>query len=217
MIIHEVEKNGDNLQTWKKLARVLKRSCHSIVRARFKSNLVNSATKSGNWSLAEESIFLDHFFANRKDSCVDLIEAIHFNDLKEVSSELNRELIHVNKHWLGALKPALLAYHSSCLLRYFKPDFFSYIVKKRIRSLHDIDWTETKKCFPVETSVSMKYCLHSAILVFDAKYPSLAADPIYAKLEFSRPDWKDSQFPPKTIKYREKIVELYLQARGITE
>ena len=41
LIIQEVEKNGDNLQTWKNLAKVLKRGFHFKIKARFNLHLKN--------------------------------------------------------------------------------------------------------------------------------------------------------------------------------
>ena len=215
MIIREVEKNGECSKTWEHLAKLLKRRDRVVVQNRFLCCLKNPGKRTGMWSLTEEAILLEHFFADRKDSSPQYVNSISFLDFKGVSDELNRSSFHVKYHWQGSVKPALLAYHEGCLLTKVKAEFLDYLIERKVRAVLDIDWAEATKKFPLETAISLKAFMKTEVRKFDRCYPSLASEPVHTKLRLSRGDWKDSEFSEKAKSYREKIVELYLQARGV--
>ena len=217
LILREVQKSGDCAETWRRLAKLLNRKDRVVIQNHYICRLKNPHIGTGKWSLTEEAIFIEHFFADKTHSDPRLINSISFPDFGGVSEILNRPSFHINCHWLGSVKPALLAYHGGCLLTCVKADFLDYLIEKKVRGVLDIDWAEATKKFPFETSTSLKCFMKSEVRKFDRCFSSMADKPVHVKLQLSRPGWKDSQFSPKAKSYREKIVELYLQARGVDQ
>ena len=209
LIIQEVQKNGDCDKTWQHLMKLLNRKDPYIIEDHYICCLKNPNIRTGKWSLAEETIFIEHFFANKKQSDPKYINSIGYPDLDTISKLLNRPRDYVNHHWYTSVKPALLAHHGGCLLTCVKSDFFDYLLEKKVREILDIDWAEATKKFPFETSYSM------IVFLSDRRFSSMADKPLYVRLQLSRPFWIDSQFSPKKLLFRKKIVELYLQSRGV--
>jgi len=217
IILREVGKNGANIETWKRLAKLLNRLHYQTPRNRYKFNLENSNFRLGTWTIHEDSILLKHFFDNKKNSDPEFIESISYTDLEPVSEKLSRSVNNVSTHWKIYVKPALLSYHYGCLYTNFKPNFYSYLLKKKVTAFQDIDWGEIKKMFPTQTTASLKTSLHSDMLCFDNKFSLHASIPMHLKLEFIRPEWKDAQLTSRVKKSRQQIVELYDKIRRITD
>jgi hypothetical protein len=217
IIVREVKKTGENFETWKRLASLLNRLHFQTLKNRYLYNLKNPDFRLGKWTTHDDSIFLKHFFADKKDSDPEFIESISYSDLQPLSGKLNRSLTNVSTHWMTYVKPILLSYHYECLFTNFKPKFYSYLMKKKVTAFQDIDWDEVKRMFPSQTPGFLKYGLHSDMTSFDTKHSFQAGSPMHFKIESMRPEWKDAQLSTGVKKHRLQIVELYDQIRGISE
>jgi len=214
MILREVEQNGETKETWWKLSTLLNRSCNAV-KNRYKQNILNCHARRWGWSLEDDAFFLEHFFAGTKHSSRKVIDSINLKKIEAVSQELNRPSVLVYKHWLGQLKPALLSYHRGDLFTNVNPEFYLHLIGKKVKAVQDVDWKEATRLFPTENSVSLKVPLRNGVSKADRIDPSLKFAPIYVKLEFLRYDWLNAQMSEKVKKYREKIVQLYDEIRGV--
>jgi hypothetical protein len=213
-ILREVQETGDTNEIWRKLATILNRS-YNVIKFRYYQNLLNRHVRKGGWSLEEEAFFLEHFFVGTKHSSRKIIDSINLKNLETVAQELNRPIFCVNFHWKHKLKPVLLSYHNESLFIDNYSEFYHYLIEKRVTALQDIDWKEATRLFPTENSVSLKVAVRNEIGKANRINPSLKFEPIYVKLEFVRHDWINAQLSEKVKKYREKIVQLYDEIRGV--
>ena len=206
-ILVEVRKNGENPGTWNRLAKALNRS-HKAICKRFTIVLKNHFT-IGRWSIHEHSVLIEHFFQDKKQLAEEIVHSLTASDFKEVSLRLNRAYINVYNHWLGYLKPVLLDYHSGSLYKNFKSLFFDYLIEKKVTATQEIDWREVERLFSTQNSKSL------GILLQNVLQGTNLSVPIYKRLESLRPF--QSEFSAKTLKFRDQLVELYDQIRGISD
>jgi hypothetical protein len=214
-ILREVEEYGCTNETWMKLSTILNRSSKTIW-SRYQYKFVfNRNTRTGKWLIQEDAAFLEHFFAGKKHSSREVITSIALHKLDAIAKELNRSSSRVNSHWMGQLKPALLSHHNGSLFTNNKPKFFSYLIEKKVTALQDIDWSEAKRLFPTENSKSLLVAIYCEMRKIDRSDPLLENEPLHVKLDWSKHDWINAQLPEKVKRYREKIVQLYDEIRGV--
>ena len=66
IILNDVEKYGDNLQTFKELCKKLNRHPHSTIRARFEWLQNRTSEPSGAWNFCQEQMLIEHIFQVHK-------------------------------------------------------------------------------------------------------------------------------------------------------
>jgi hypothetical protein len=83
-----VKKSGPTPETWKKLGQLLNRQKTFTLTNRYR--LLTTAKLTGHWTLQDDEIFLEHFFAGKIDSNAQIIRDISTKNLKELEEKLDR-------------------------------------------------------------------------------------------------------------------------------
>jgi hypothetical protein len=91
-----------------------------------------------------------------------------------------------------------------------KPQFYDYLIKNKIVFIQGIDWEDVKKEFPNHRSRSLQGFISN---IFRNKlYKGM---PIYLAVEDYNKCTKRRQQSKKQKKFREDIIFLYNEARGV--
>ena len=213
VILDFVTKFGVNKTMWKMLADELDRDPPSL-RSRYLNTLKSREHVTGKWFIEEDETCLQILFKG-KNCDPDLIESITYRELQPVAQELGRQVGPVTHHWDYRLKPVLLAYHHMCLFTNFKPPFFYYLIKQKIRVVQEIDWDKVKKRFPSQTTTVLVIELSNQIQTLDLQNPNEIHLPVYSKLENNASDWNSKELSTRAKLYRERIVEIYDKIRKL--
>ncbi len=83
-----MKRKGANFETWKRLCQLLNRQKSTTILNRFR--LLNSDQDSGAWTLQEDQIVLEHFFAGKTDTTAQDIRDISLQDFKSLENKVNR-------------------------------------------------------------------------------------------------------------------------------
>ena len=90
-ILEEVRKNGANRETWKRIANLLNRLSYSTIYSRY--TVLRSQYSRGRWTIEEDEIFLEHFFAGKTDATAQNVRDISIQDIKQIEEKLCRYTI----------------------------------------------------------------------------------------------------------------------------
>ena len=211
-IIAEVNKNGENAQTWNDLAKSLNRLRPGSIFTRYQV-LKDLNRFTGRYSLNEDSIILEYLFEDVNDSHIDRIKTVTHEHLKPLVAVLRRNLKSISNHWQGQLKPILLSYHNGQLHFDWTVPFFKLLIAKQVVRSQDIVWPEILQEFPCQTKYLMAFFLTDALQMSHNQNDK----PIYESLNEILQRWKDRHTKPSRAKYREDIVHLYDKIRGLSD
>ncbi len=203
IILEEVAKCGETLETWKNLASKLERSYPSTIKRRYILLTHGKTFYQGRWNSTEDKILIEALFHGKVgDICT--IESIDFNDLKKVAETLNRPWDSVNQRWNVNLKPVLLSHHNGTLHKPWRVDLFNYVVEKKVVGEQDLDFAELKLLFPEQTRMS----IHLTLVSLRQK-TGVAKKPLYEHIKDLIPNYKDHQDSERLKTFREEIVRIY--------
>jgi len=209
LILKTVERLGANINTFKELALTLKRSHTSVSRhydlmTKFKDMHFRS------WTTSDYETFFDYVFNkanNGKNSGPDYILSVSVEVITAAAKLLIRVPGYVWLHWLKSIKPVLLAYHDGALHFDWRKQYLKYLAEKKVMTIHDIDWEESKSLFPNHSPISLGKALMSV-----QQQRNYVSQPLYVTIENYLPKLKAIQ---RGFEYREKMVQLYDKARGV--
>merc|ERR1712018_896736 len=74
--------------------------------------------------------------------------------------EIRRAQVSIYNHYHSIIRPILLSHHYGKVNDSWRYDLLCYIIKKKIPTVKDIQWTEALKIFPHQTIYSMNVFLH---------------------------------------------------------
>jgi hypothetical protein len=217
IILKEVEANGENCKTFRKLAEVLERPAKSIS-DRYYEHIKCEGLKAGSWNLADYEQFLEFVFQAERignKSGIDYINSIPMSVIHDSAKVLGWKPKSIVQKWMKRIKPLLLSYHSGSLHTDVKPQFYDYLINNKIVFMQEIDWKDVEKEFPNHSSYSLK-CFISDIFR-NKLYKGM---PIYLAVEDYKEKTKHSKRQQskrklKQKKLKEDIIFLYNKARGV--
>ena len=201
LILSEVAKNGECLETWKQLAHSLNRGNYTAVRVRYINLSRDKNILKGKFDISEDEFILQSLFKGKIDTDIQEIESITQKDFIEIAESLNHGVISVARRWTGILKPILLSHHYETLHRPWKKELFEYLINKKVIARQDINYHELKTIFPEQNPLSIKYAI--------TNYKGDQNFILWKHLQEVLPDMKDFQEREKIKAYREKIVDIY--------
>jgi len=207
-ILQEVKKSGANDLTWKKLASMLQRKRSDIIRRRYKRLIEEKSFSRGQFTLVEDEIILETLFEGKKDTSVNEIESIVFNELESCVERLNRSKLNISHRWNSNLKPILLAYHRGMLHTLWRRDFFSYLVEKKVIGTKDLNHAEIKLLFPNQTTSSIH------LIVKNTVKDKALTKPLFQAIQEILPRLKDPQETERVKNKREAIVRIYEEIKN---
>jgi hypothetical protein len=215
IILKEIEANGENSKTFRKVAEVLERPVQSI-KDRYFVQIKCEGRKSGKWNMADYEQFLQFVFQAERTSNksgFDYINSIPMSVIHDSAKVLGWKPKSMEQKWMQGIRPLLLSYHSGSLHADVKPQFYDYLIKNKIVFQQEIDWKDVEKEFPNHSSPSLKWCIGNIFRnkLYKAMPIYLAVDDYREKTKHS----KDSKRKLKQKKLKEDIIILYNKARGV--
>jgi hypothetical protein len=210
VILAEVKKNGTGIETWQKLAKILKRNSPRTMRRRYESKLKEVSYISGAYTIEEDKLILEQLFQGKKEVGIADIKASQQKSLLPAVSKLYRPISNINMHWLHKLKPVLLSYHLGVLHFDWKESFANYIVDKKPMTMQEVDWKDAVEHFPGQSSASLKTCLNGWTTHRMTTNKDL---PLFEALRLHLPQIKETKDQETTKTYREEIVRIYKEIR----
>jgi len=212
IISKEVEANGENPKTFQTLTEVLERPA-DIIRNRYYEQINCEGLKCGKWKLADYEQVLEYVFREERTSNksgIDYINSIPMSVIHDSAKVLGWKPKSMEQKWMQRIKPLLLSYHSGSLHTDVKPQFYDYLIKNKIVFIQGIDWEDVKKEFPNHSSRSLHWFISN---IFENKlYKGM---PVYLAVENYNKCTKKRQQSKKQKKFREDIIFLYNEARGV--
>jgi len=207
IIMDEVSKNGATKTTWKKLSHMLNidETSSTSIRERYVNILNLSGTKTGSWTLDEDTALLEYLFKNKKCDIktVKLVNYKSFVDIREVK----RSQKSMSERYSYYLQPILMSYHLGTLNLNWKYNFFVDILKRNYSDVKEVIWEDMVSLYPGQSINSLSRTLVTAIKngrQNDKNFCDTLKEHI-AKIS------KTDDFSEKKKAYQRKIVEVYLK------
>jgi hypothetical protein len=210
VILAEVKKNGTGIESWKNLAKILKRNAPCNIKAHYELKLMEASYFSGAYTIEEDKVILEQLFKGRKKIGIKDINAIQRKSLLPAVSKLYRPINNLNSHWYVKLKPILLSYHLGVLHFDWKESFANYIVDKKPMTMQEVDWKDAVEHFPGQSSVSLRICLNDWTI---KKMTANKDLPLFEAVKLHLPQIKEPKDLETTKTYREEIVRIYKEIR----
>ncbi len=205
LILEKVKENGEVPSTMKKLAALLNKQRPDLVRERYRKIKFPRSNKI--WTMQENKLFLDNFFAGKGESAEKVIPTISMHHCISSEEQISRSRLHIYKHWANILKPVLLSFHAGELHYDWKKPFLEEIIRQKVVKSQDINWNYFHTQFPNQTTQSMDLCIHHSLRGTNSD------EPIYKRLTEILPTLKNKKERLSVAKRREEIVALYDQIR----
>jgi hypothetical protein len=205
LILKKVNENGEALSTMKELATLLNKQRPDLIRERYRK--IKFPRNNNIWTMQENKLFLENFFAGKKESAEKIIPSISMHHCISLEEHISRSRHHIYKHWANILKPVLLSFHAGELHYNWKKPFLEEIKRQKIVKIQDINWNYFQALYPNQTTHSMDLCIHQSLRGTNS------GEPIYKRLAEILPTLKNKKELLSVTRRREEIAALYDQIR----
>ena len=210
IILAKVEKSGDSIETWQKLALMLKRIDQQAIRRHFETKLKGDEYFTGCWTLEEDKFILEQLFKGKKEINIEGIRASQRRNLLPAVGKLNRPICYINYHWLYKLKPILLTHYLGIDSFAWEERFANFIIEKKLDSKQKVDWKDAIEQFPEQTATSLRNSLS------DWTSKKMKEDknlPLYKAVQLHLPCLKKRKDEESSKDHRENIIRLFNEIR----
>merc|ERR1712110_957038 len=160
IILNNVEKYGDTLQTFKELCKRLCRHHHLTIRKRFEWLQNRPSEPPGAWNVSQDQMLIEHIFQDKLEKLnnIDFLDSSKPKDFVTIAKKIGKSMYACYGRWNFYIVPVLKSDALGVAQNVeWMNDVLRYIVKEKFASTKEVPYSRVvKDCCPGQTTYSVE-------------------------------------------------------------